>query len=76
MFRVCWDVDQHLTPYNRHVIHLNFQPLDVVLTRSTTSKLSRFDEMEVNYFEFLLIDVTFYVAMFKKGALNVLQKRI
>ena len=52
-----------LTLVNRQIIQLKFSPTwsCVSLTRSTTSnewELSRFDEMEVNDFEILLIDVT------------------
>ena len=51
---------------NRQIIQSEFSPTwsCVSLTRSTTSsewKLFRFDKMEVNGFQILLIDVTFYL---------------
>ena len=54
-----------LLPFNRQIIQMEFSLTwsCVSLTRSTTSiewKLYRFDKMEVNYFQILLIDVTFY----------------
>ena len=50
---------------NRQIIQFEFSPAwsCVSLTRSTTSrewKLFRFYEMEINYFQILLIDDTFY----------------
>ena len=55
-----------MTPFNRQIIQSEFSPTwnCVSLTRSTTSsewKLFRFDRMEVNCFQILLIDVTFYL---------------
>ena len=53
-------------PFNRQIIQSEFSPTwsCVSLTRSTASsewKLFRFDKMEVNCFQILLIDVTFYL---------------
>ena len=53
-------------PFNRQIIQLEFSPTwsCVSLTRSTTSsdwKLLRFDKMEVNKFQILLNNVTFYL---------------
>ena len=59
-------------PLYRQIIQSEFS-----LTRSTTSskwKLFRFDKMEVNCFQILLIDVTFYLHMFEKVVINVLIK--
>ena len=55
-----------ITTFNRQVIQFEFSPTwsCVSLTRSTTSsewKLFRFDKMEVNSFQILLIDVTLYL---------------
>ena len=52
--------------FNRQIIQSEFSPTwsCVSLTRSTTSsewKLFRFDKMEVNCFQILPIDVTFYL---------------
>ena len=54
------------SPFNRQIIQSEFSPTwsCVSLTRSTTSrewKLFRFDKKEVNCFQILLIDVTFYL---------------
>ena len=53
-------------PFNRQIIQFEFSPTwsCVSLTRSTTSsewKLFKFDKMEVNCFQILLIDVTCYL---------------
>ena len=66
-------------PINRQIIQLEFSPTwsCVSLTRSTTSsewKLCRFDKMEVNCFQILLIDVTFYLYHVQKVVLDVLVK--
>ena len=63
-----------LLPFNRQIIQSEFSPTwsCVSLTRSTTSsdwKLFRFDNMEVNCFQILLIDVTF-LNMFKRWYLT------
>ena len=55
----------HSNPLTAKLFNLNFHSLEVSvsLTRSITSsdwKLFRFDKMEVNYFQILLIDVTFH----------------
>ena len=57
-------------PFNRQIIQFEFSPTSscVSLTRSTTSsewKLFRFDKMEVNSFQILLVDVTFYLYIFE-----------
>ena len=54
-------------PFTAKLFNLNFHPCTwscVSLTRSTTSsewKLFRFDILEVNSFQILLVDVTFYI---------------
>ena len=63
-----------LLPFNRQIIQSEFSPTwsCVSLTRSTTSsdwKLFRFDKMEVNCFQILLIHVTF-LNMFKRWYLT------
>ena len=63
------DVYRHRTnslTLNRQIIQAEFSPTSscVSLTRSTASselKLFKFDKMEVNCFQILLIDVTFYL---------------
>ena len=58
---------RQVNPLTAKLFNLNFHPLTwscVSLTKSTTSsewKLFRFDKMEVNCFQILLIDVTFYL---------------
>ena len=52
--------------FNRQIIQFEFSPTlsCVSLTRSTTLsewKIFRFDQMEVNSFQILLVDVTFYL---------------
>ena len=54
------------SPFNRQIIQFEFSPTwsYVSLTRSTTSsewKLFKLDKMEVNSFQILLVDVTFYI---------------
>ena len=55
-----------LEPFSRQIILLEFSPTwsCVSLTRSTTSsewKLFKFDKIEVNKFQILLINVIFYL---------------
>ena len=59
-------LEDRLQPFNRQIIQFEFSPTwsCVSLTRSTTSselKLVRFDKMEVNCFQILLVDVKFYL---------------
>ena len=69
----CCFLDKPVWTFNRQIIQSEFSPTwsCVSLTRSTTSsewKLFRFDKMEVNCFQILLIDVTynFIFNMFKR----------
>ena len=70
--------------FNRSTAKLfnwNFHSLEVVFRWRDThlqvsDKLFRFDQIEVNDFEILLIDVTFYLYHVQKLALNVLIKNI
>ena len=57
-----------VNPLTAKFFNLNFHPLEVVprwrcrwSTTSSEWKLFRFDKMEVNCFQILLIDVTFYL---------------
>ena len=64
-------------PLNRQIIYLEFSLTGscVSLTRSTASsewKLFRFDKMEVNHFEILLIHVTFYLQHVQKLVFDAL----
>ena len=65
----------YIHPLTAKLLNLNFHPLEVVdrLTLSVR-KLFRFDKMEVNCFQILLIDVTFYIYRVWKVVLNVLIK--
>ena len=47
-------IAERVNPLTAKLFNLNFHPLEVV-------KLLRFDKMEVNCFQLLLIDVTFYL---------------
>ena len=49
--------DLAFNPLTAKLFNLNFHPLEVVA--SSEWKLFRFDNMEVNCFQILLIDVTF-----------------
>ena len=50
----------NFNPLTAKLFNLNFHPLEVV-DRVSEWKLFRFDKMEVNYFQILLVDVTFYL---------------
>ena len=66
-------------PFDRQIIQFEFSLTwsCVSLTQSTTSsewKLFRFDKMEVNSFQILLVDVTFYLEHIYNVVPNVLIK--
>ena len=55
----------HINPLTAKLFILNFHPLEVdadaIHNWSSEWKLFRFDKMEVNSFQILLVDVTFYL---------------
>ena len=53
-------LSQRFNPLTAKLFNLNFHPLEVV-DRASEWKLFRFDQVGVNYFKILLIDVTFYL---------------
>ena len=64
--QMSWWMNAVVQPFHRQIIQFEFSHTwsCVSLTRSTTSsewKLFRFDKMEVNSSQILLIDVTFYL---------------
>ena len=70
---------RRFNPLTATLFNRNFHSLEVVsLTRSATSsewKLLRFDKMEVDDFDILLIDVTFCSQHVQKMVFNVLIKK-
>ena len=54
----CLRLFSNINPLTGKLFNLNFHPLEVV---SSEWKLFGFDKIEVNSFQILLIDVTFYL---------------